>query len=52
MPAIYLKVKCYSYDRSVPILSVPAAHPPDALDSPTIELPDLVAGKFTAALSF
>ena len=54
MSADFFKVKCYSYDQSIPILpSGPRPpHAPVALDSPTIEYPDLVAGKFTDALSF
>ena len=52
MSADFFKVKCYSYDQSIPILPWPPPHPLDALDSPTIEYPDLVAGKFTDALSF
>ena len=54
MSADFFKVKCYSYDQSIPIIpSGPRPpHAPVALDSPTIEYPDLVAGKFTDALSF
>ena len=53
MSADFFKVKCYSYDQSIPILPVtPPPHPLDALDSPTIEYPDLIAGKCSDALSY